>query len=107
MPRQVAVGLAVHEAVRSKRIVNTLNAFGMSRKYNKLLRIESKIENTVMDRMQTSGGVHLPPDIVKGRHVFFAIHNVDFSKDMHRGKHKPPRGSHANISTVSYRRERA
>lgn len=57
--------------------------------------------------MQTSGGVHLPPDIVKGRHVFFAIHNVDFSKDTHHGKRSPPRGSHANISTVSSRRERA
>ena len=65
------VGLAVHQAVRSKKIVNILNGFGMSCEYNKLLRIESQIENTVLERMQANGGVYLPPDIVKGKHVFF------------------------------------
>lgn len=28
----------------------------------------------------------LPPDIVKGRHVYFAIDNIDFSKDTPDGK---------------------
>ena len=41
MPQQLAVGLALHQAVRSKKIVNILDGFGMSCKYNKLLRIES------------------------------------------------------------------
>ena len=36
--------------------------------------------------MQANGGVYLPPDIVKGRHVFFAIDNVDFSEDTPDGK---------------------
>ncbi|KXJ12359.1 hypothetical protein AC249_AIPGENE6720 [Exaiptasia diaphana] len=86
MPQQVAVGLAVHQAARSKKLVNILNGFGMSCEYNKLLRIEAQIETTVLDRMQLNGGVYLPPDIVKGRHVFFAIDNVDFSEDTPDGK---------------------
>ena len=28
----------------------------------------------------------LPPDIVKGRHVYFAIDNIDFSEDTPDGK---------------------
>ena len=28
----------------------------------------------------------LPPDIVKGRHVFFDIDNVDFAEDTHDGQ---------------------
>ena len=86
MPQQLAVGLAVHQAVRSKKIVNILNGFGMSCEYNKLVRIESQIENIVLERMQANGGIYLPPDIVKGRHVFFAIDNVDFSEDTPDGK---------------------
>ena len=36
--------------------------------------------------MEQNGGVYLPPDIVKGRHVFFAIDNVDFAEDTHDGQ---------------------
>lgn len=56
--------MTVHQAVRSKKILNMLNGFVVPCEYNKLLRIESQIENTVLDRMQTNGGVNLPPDIV-------------------------------------------
>lgn len=86
MPEQLAVGLAVHQAIRSKEIVNMLHGFRMSVEYNRLLRVESQIEAHVIERMEQGGGVYLPPDIVKGRHVFFAIDNVDFAEDTHDGK---------------------
>lgn len=35
---------------------------------------------------QVFSNVYLPPDIVMGRHVFFAIDIVDFSKDIPNGK---------------------
>ena len=41
MPEQLAVGLAVHQAIRSKEIVNMLHGFRMSVEYNRLLRVES------------------------------------------------------------------
>ena len=31
--------------------------------------------------MQNDSDIYLLPDIVKGRHVFFAINNTDFSED--------------------------
>ena len=37
MPQQLAVGLAVHQATRSKELVSMLNGFGMSIEYNRLL----------------------------------------------------------------------
>jgi hypothetical protein len=86
MPQQLTVGLAIHQAIRSKVIVNLLHGFGMSVEYNRLLRVESQIEENVLQRMENDGGVYLPPDIVKGRHTFFAIDNVDFAEDTHDGK---------------------
>lgn len=86
MPEQLAVGLAVHQALRSKEIVNMLHGFRMSVEYNRLLRVESQIEAHVLQRLEQCGGVYLPPDIVKGRHVFFAIDNVDFAEDTCDGK---------------------
>ncbi|CAH3151241.1 unnamed protein product [Porites lobata] len=86
MPQQLAVSLAIHQAIRSKEIVNLLHGFGMAVEYNRLLRVESQIEKTVLRRMEKEGGMYLPPDIVKGRHVFFAIDNVDFAEDTPDGK---------------------
>ncbi|KAJ7390202.1 hypothetical protein OS493_026712 [Desmophyllum pertusum] len=51
-----------------------------------LLRVESQIESNVLQRMEQNDSVYLPPDIVKGRHVFFAIDNVDFAEDSPDGK---------------------
>ena len=51
----------------------------MAVEYNRLLRVESQIEKTVLKRIESEGGMFLPPDIVKGRHVYFAIDNIDFS----------------------------
>ena len=36
--------------------------------------------------MKQNDGVYLPPDIVLGRHVFFAVDNVDFSEDTCDGR---------------------
>ena len=79
MPQQLAVGLAVHQLIRSKGTVNLLHGFGMSVDYNRLLRVESQIEKNVLQRIENNGGVYLPPDIVKDRHTFFAKDNSDFS----------------------------
>ena len=43
--------------------------------------MEAQIEASVLKRMEENGGLFLPPDIVKGRHAFFAIDNIDFAED--------------------------
>ena len=85
MPQQLAIGLAVHQSVRSKELVNLLRGFGLSVEYNRLLRVESQIEASVLKRLEHNDGLFLPPDIVKGRHVFFAIDNIDFQEDTYDG----------------------
>ena len=49
-PQQLAVGLAIHQSIRSKEMVNMLHGFGMSVEYNRLLRVESQIEASVLKR---------------------------------------------------------
>lgn len=81
MPQQLAVGLAIHQSVCSKGLVNMLHGFGMSVEYNRLLEVESQIETSVLKRMKQNNGLFLPANIVEGRHVFFAIDNVDFAEE--------------------------
>ena len=81
MPQQLAIGLAVHQSGRSKELVNMLRGFGIFVEYNRLLRVESQIEASLMRRTEKHDGLFLPPHIVEGRHVFCAIDNVDFQED--------------------------
>ena len=86
MPQQLAVGLAIHQLTRSKELVNMLHGFGMAVEYNRVMRVEAQIEASVLKRMEENGSLCLPPVIVKGRHVFFAIDNIDFAEDMYDGR---------------------
>ena len=74
MPQYLAVGLAVHQEVRSKELMCILHGFGMSVDYNRILR----------HRMMVY--ISVPPGMVMGKLVFFAIGNVDFSEDTLDGK---------------------
>ena len=86
MPLQLAVGIAVHQAVRSKQFTTMLHGFGMSVDYNRILRVEAQIEASVLKRMELNGGLYIPPDVVLDRHVFFSVDNVDFAEDTRDGK---------------------
>ena len=39
MPLQLAVGIAVRQAVRSKQLITMLHGFGMSVDYNRILKV--------------------------------------------------------------------
>ena len=86
MPQQLAIGLAIHQAIRSKEIVNFLHGFGMSVEYNRILRAEAQIQKHILQRMDWNDGIFIPPDVVPGRRVFFAVDNVDFAEDTPDGK---------------------
>ena len=62
-------------------MINILHGFGMAPDYNRILRVETQIERSAIKRMVDNSGVYLPPDIVQGRHVFFAVDNVGFAED--------------------------
>ena len=63
-----------------------LHGFGMSVDYNRILRVEAQIEASVLKCMELNNGLYIPPDVVFGRHVFFAVDNVDFAEDTPDGK---------------------
>lgn len=86
IPQQLAVGLVVHQAFRSKKLVTLLNGFGLSIEYNRLLKVEAQIESNVVKENERTDGGYLPADVVKGRLVFFAVDNINFQKDTYDGQ---------------------
>ena len=66
MPLQLSVGIAVHQAVRSKQLITMLHGFGMSVDYNRILTVEAQIKASVRKRMELNDGLYIPPDVVLG-----------------------------------------
>ena len=79
MPLQLAAEIAVHQSVRSKQLITMLHGFGMSVDYKGILPVEAQIEASVLKSMELNNGLYILPDVVFGRHVFFAVYNVDFA----------------------------
>lgn len=54
--------------------------------YNKVLKIEKLITNAVPFQKKSTYGVYVPPSIIPGIPVHFAIDNCDFKNDTPDGK---------------------
>ena len=58
----------------------------MTVEYNRLLRQGTQIATSVLEGMLLNHMVYIPPDIMHGRHAFFAADNFDFGEDTLDGK---------------------
>lgn len=91
----MAVGIAIHHATRSKKIIDLLHAIGFSVDYNRIIRIETQLANSVLQKMEQDGG-YIPPMMEKGMFVCFAIDNTDFNEDTIDGK----RTLHGTVTAI-------
>ena len=74
IPQQLAVSIAIHLAIRIKEILNLLHGFRMAIEYNRLLRVESEIEKTVIKRKQIPTSRYRKGKIRNRQHCFFRRH---------------------------------
>jgi hypothetical protein len=92
----IAVAVKVHSYTRSKNLIEYLHRNGHCINYSRLLRIESALAKSVLDRMAAENGVYVPPQLKEGVPVFFAVDNIDFQEDTPDGK----RTTHGTVIVV-------
>ena len=56
-------------------------SFSVSVGYERLLKLETEIANTVLQQTKENDGVYVSANIVRGRRIFFAVDNVNFAED--------------------------
>ena len=95
-PQVLGLELAVHHFTRSKADIKLLHKFGHTVDYNRILRAETQIANTIIRQMRETHGVYVPKSLQKDRIISFAIDNLDFSEDTPDGKNT----LHATATTV-------
>ena len=85
-PQQVGLGLLIHKKTRNKKLVNILADLNLSIDYDNIIRILTDIADAVCKRMEENNGVYVPPQIMPGSPVYFAVDNCDFRNDTPGGK---------------------
>ena len=85
-PFTVGLGLHVHKVTRNKSLVDLLSNLNLSTPYNKVMKIETAIGNACIKDMEGHNGTYIPPNIVVGKPIHFAIDDTHFKNDTPDGK---------------------
>ena len=87
-PFPVGLGLHIHKITGSKELVDTFNDLLLSVSYEKVLKIETAIANSVVKEKKEKNNVYIPPNVIKGKMLRFAIDNTDLNNNTPDGKHE-------------------
>ena len=74
-PLTVGLGLHLHKCTRSKDFVVLMSDLGLCMSYDKIIKIENSIANSVIQRIKENNRVYIPSNIVRGVPIHFAIEN--------------------------------
>ena len=83
-PKHVGIGVTVHQATRSKDLVQLLHAAGYSISYETVLRLDNAIANDTLQRYNTNGNVIVPRNFTETSHstyTRYAIDNIDINEE--------------------------
>lgn len=85
-PKHVGLGLSLHEATRSKQLVDIFHKAGHVIGYRQILQIDTGMAEATLQSMDPSTGAVVPPNMVAGRFVQFSVDNIDINDGTLDGK---------------------
>ena len=84
-PKHVGLGLTLHNATRSRKLVNLFYKAGHIASYGRLLSIDTVMAESTLKSIDDTGAV-VPPNLVPGRFVHFSADNIDINNPSLDGK---------------------
>ena len=65
--RHVRFGMTIHQATRSKDLVNLFHKAGHCINYSKVKRLDTTLAKHVLDNLTERGNFSIPPNLVEGK----------------------------------------
>ncbi len=84
-PKHIGLASALHQATRSKELVNMFHQAGHVMSYCEVIKLDTALAKKTLESMGDDGAV-VPQNLVKGRFVHFSADNVDINKYTLEGK---------------------
>jgi hypothetical protein len=83
-PKHIGLGLTVHQATRSKELVQLLYSAGHSVSYEAVMRMDNTIANDVLERYNENGKVFVPRNFTAASgesYTRYAVDNIDINEE--------------------------
>jgi len=84
-PKHIGLGSTLHQATRSKKLVNLFHKAGHIMSYHDILKLDTSLAQNTLNSMDPSEAV-LPPNLVRNRFVHFSADNIDINECSLDGK---------------------
>ena len=85
-PKHVGLGLTLHNATRSRKLVNLFYKAGHIASYGRILSIDTGMAESTLKSIDKDTGAVVPPNLVPGRFVQFSADNTDINDSSLDGK---------------------
>ena len=85
-PKHVGLGLTVHQATRSKSLVDLLYSAGHSISYDMVRRVDTTLANRSLEVLKSNDNIQIPTRIEHDSFVQFAADNIDLIEETLDGK---------------------
>ena len=88
-PKHVGLGLTLHQATRSEKLVDLFHAAGHTVGMDTIRRIDTTIATDILDRCEKNGNVYIPYEIAPyspGRVILASCDNIDVLEETVDGK---------------------
>ena len=85
-PLSIGLPLSIHSKVHEKELVQNLAKTYIGSDYRKIINLEKRVEQGVLNRLENSGGFCLPDFVKKNVNTWFAIDNIDLLEDTPTGQ---------------------
>ena len=85
-PKHIGLGMTVHQATRSKQLVDLLHEACHSVSYDMVRRIDTSVSEHVLQKFLDNDHVFIPRGIQEGRFAHFSADNVDILEETLDGK---------------------
>ena len=85
-PKHVGLGLTVHQATRSKSLVDLLYSAGHSISYDMVRRVDTTLANRSLEVLKSNDNIPIPTRVEQDSFVQFAADNIGLIEETLDGK---------------------
>lgn len=85
-PKHIGLGSTLHQATRSKQLVQLFHSAGHTVSYQSVLQIDTALAEKTLSTMDPISGAVIPPNLMSGKFVHFTADNIDINDSSLNGK---------------------
>lgn len=85
-PKHIGLALVLHQATRSKHLVELFNKAGNCMSYEQVLQVDTALAESTLKSMDQATGAIIPPNIVADKFIHYTTDNIDILDETLDGK---------------------